>query len=165
METKKNNSDRIEILKAERVRQYEGYAEGLISKEAYLKEKERLTEEIDRLDAEMKEIASHEREDEQILRDIEKTSKKAEYVIGSPVLTQYISEQFIKNVYIHDRDRIEIVYKTEDLIGRTIARNNEIMDALSAKEGETEVSHHYQSQYVKLMRESNLIEKSGGKKP
>ena len=163
-ETKKNNSDRIEILKAERVRQYEGYAEGLISKDAYLKEKEKLTEEIELLEAELKEIANHEREDEQMLRDIEKTSQKAEYVIGSPILTQYISEQFIKNVYIHDWDRIEIVYKTEDLIGRTIARNNEIMDALTAKEGETEVSHHYQSRYVKLMRESNLIEKNGGKK-
>ena len=164
-EKKKDNTSRIAILKAERVRQYEGYAGGLITKEIYLKKKIELTEEIELLEAELKDIGNHEKEDEQMLKEIEGTAQKAEYVVGSPVLTQYIVDQFIKNVYVYDRDRIEVVYKTEDLINRTFKRNNEIMDALALEHGETEVSHHYQSRYVKFLRENNLNEKNKGKKP
>ena len=161
---KKDYAGRISILKAERVRQYEDYAGALITKEAYLKKKEELTEEIEHLEAEMREIVTHEKEDDLMLQEIEKTSQKAEYVMNSPILTQYIAEQFIQNVYVHGRHRIEIVYKTDDLVERIIARNNEIMDALTSEEGETEVSHHYQSRYVKILRENNLAEKYGGKK-
>ena len=163
-EKKENYAERIEILKAERVRQYEGYAQGLISKDTYLCKKEKLTEEIAQLESEMKDINSKEHSDGALLKEIENTVKKAEYVISSPVLTQYMVDQFIKNVYVFDYNRIEIVYKTEDLIERTIRRNNEIMDALSIHKGDTEVSHHYDSQYVRILRENNLLEKHGGKK-
>lgn len=163
-EKKKDNSGRIAVLKAERVRQYEGYAGGLISKESYLSKKEELTTEIEKLEAEMREMDNQERKDHELLKEVEETSKKADYVMSSPILTQYIVDQFIKNVYVHNYDKIEIVYKTEDLINRTIQRNNEIMDALSFREGETEVSHHYDSKYIKILRENNLLEKHGGKK-
>ena len=163
-EKKKDNAGRIAVLKAERVRQYEGYAGGLITKDAYLKVKAGLTEKIEKLEAEMKAVCDQERKDESLVKEVEKVSLKAGYVIDSPMLTQYIVDQFIKNVYVFDSDRIEIVYKTDDMIERAIRRNNEIVDALSKKDGEIEVSHHYRSRYVKILRENNLKEKGEGKR-
>ena len=160
-EKKKNQSSRIEILKAERVRQYEGYAQGLITKEVYLEKKKKMTDEIDRLEAEMKELNTQRQKDETLLSEIQSANDESGHVFNSPKLTKYIVEHFIENVYVHDYDRIEIVYKTEDLFERTIQRCNEILEVLSKSAGEG--SHHYNSEYVKRLRENNLFEKYGKK--
>ena len=37
-------------------------------------------------------------------------------------------ETFVKNVYVHDINRIEVVYVTEDIITKVIRRNNAVFD-------------------------------------
>lgn len=160
---RKDNTGRIDVLKAERVRQYEGYAARLITKEAYLKKKDELTAEIEKLEAEMAELNEQERSDRLLLQEVSKSNAKAKHALESPELTRSIVESFVKNVYVFDYDRIEIVYKTEDMVERVFRRNNEIQEALSIKDGETEVSHHYNSKYVQILREHNNLKIPGKK--
>ena len=156
---RKDNTGKIDVLKAERVRQYEGFAAGVITKEAYLKKKEELTAEIEILEKETAELNEQEKSDNLLLKEVSKCNRKAEHALEAPELTRSIAETFIKNVYMYDYDRIEIIYKTEDMVERVIQRNNEIEDALRIENGAKEVSHHYNSKYVKLLRERNNMKK------
>lgn len=49
------------------------------------------------------------------------------------------------------------------MVERVFRRNNEIQEALSIKDGETEVSHHYNSKYVQILREHNNLKIPGKK--
>ena len=129
-EKKSNGESKLKVLRAERVRAYESYAEGLITKAAYLKMKAKLTEEINVLDAEVKEIAGRIKEDRELVQETARMKRKAEQAEKSDVLTKKMVESFIANVYVHDYDRIEMEYYADDLVDRAIKRNNEIMDAV-----------------------------------
>jgi DNA invertase Pin-like site-specific DNA recombinase len=162
-ETKQREAEgKASILKAERVRQYEGFAAGLITKEAYLKKKESLTKEIERLEADISNADKEKTEDAAILRGLARGREKADHVIESDQLTRSMAEAFIRNVYVYDENRIEIEYMIEDLVMRAVERHNEITEALSV-EGGGEVSHRFDSPYVKALREKNKMSRTRGK--
>ena len=46
----------------------------------------------------------------------------------SITITRKMVETFVKNVYVHDINRIEVVYVTEDIITKVIRRNNAVFD-------------------------------------
>jgi len=152
-----DGKSRLDVLKAERIRQYEGFAEGKISKEEYLRKKKELNEEIECIEADLKALSERTKEDGEIVRDIVQNRRMARIVSEEQELTKKMVDCFIENVYVYDDDRLEIKYSLESLLDRTIKRNNEIMETVFPEEEGEAGSHHYDSDYVKLLREKNLI--------
>ena len=152
-----DGKSRLDVLKAERIRQYEGFAEGKISKEEYLRKKKELNEEIECIEADLKALNERTKKDGEIVRDIVQNRRMARIVSEEQELTKKMVDCFIENVYVYDEDRLEIKYSLESLLDRTIKRNNEIMETVFPEEEGEAGSHHYDSDYVKLLREKNLI--------
>ena len=119
---------KIDILKAERIRQYEGYAQGLIPAQEYLKKKNALTSEINELQAVLDKDKRELSEDYEALSLIHDGCEAAEIIKDDTELTRKMVETFVKNVYVHDIKRIEVVYVTEDIITKVIRRNNAVFD-------------------------------------
>ena len=108
----------IEKLKAEKIRQYEFYANGSITKEQYLRKKAELIRQIEDLEADIKtrnEEIDHQNE---LWESASNLKDKANGFSGEEKLTRKMVEAFIENVYIYDPDRIEIIFKHEDEIAR-----------------------------------------------
>ena len=109
------------LLKAERIRQYEAYAENIISKEMYLKSKAELAAEIDRIAAictQAQEILHTENE---LAEQISKTCDTADALGVEVNMTREIAEAFVDTVYICDDERIEVKFLFDDLLARAMA--------------------------------------------
>ena len=156
--------DRIRVLTAERVRQYEGYAQGLISREEYLERKEHLTEEITLLEKETLELERRQADDRKMIDGIQEAAVKARHALNSPFLTNYVVETFIKSVYLFECDRFEITYRTDDIVARTVQRSLEIMETVESGEKQEEGVCRYDSDQVKRLREINECMKAAGKR-
>ena len=108
----------IEKLKAEKLRQYEFYANGSIAKEQYLRKKTELMKRIEALESDIKlqtEECDHQSE---LWESASNLKNKAGSFAGEDKLSRKIAEAFIKDVYIYDPERIEIVFQHEDEIAR-----------------------------------------------
>jgi DNA invertase Pin-like site-specific DNA recombinase len=110
----------VSAWKAERIRQYEAYAEGTISIEQYLKKKEELTGKITALE---QQIASQRQESDgfQRLSDgLDTYSEQAKLFVHTKSLTRDMVEAFIDTVYVYGEEQIEVVFKFEDVLGLTM---------------------------------------------
>lgn len=125
----KYHESQIDILKAERVRQYEGYAQGLITSEAYIKKKAELTAEIEDHQQIVDKTRTELDEDYDVLTLVHDSCEAAEVIQDETALTRQMVESFIDKVYIHAENRIEVVYKTEDIIQKAIRRNNDLVES------------------------------------
>ena len=106
----------IETYKAERIRQYEAYAEGVISRETYLTKKEELTEKIDSLQATLDRLRSLIEEDNTMTDKFAKINEQAEQSMMFDTLTKEMSDAFIETVYVYDEKKIEVEFKFDDLL-------------------------------------------------
>jgi site-specific DNA recombinase len=106
----------IETYKAERIRQYEAYAEGVISREAYLSKKEELTGKIDSLQTALDRLRSLIEADNTMADEFVKINEQAERSMVFDTLTKEMSDAFIETVYVYDEKKIEVEFKFDDLL-------------------------------------------------
>lgn len=132
-ETSSRNSDveqkkmerEIEKLKAERIRQYEGYAEGIISRENYLQAKAELTEQISLMETALERAKALLEENEAVSDEIDRLRNQAEESMVYDTLTKEMADAFIDTVYIYDDKRIEVSFTFDDLFLEALEKQNE----------------------------------------
>ena len=124
----KSLATKADVLKAERIRQYEGYAAGLITPEAYLRKKKELTEQIELIQSEMQDLKQSIREDEEVMTTVSNTCEAAQIITEEEKLTKKMVDCFVKEVYAYGEERIEIVFTTEDVIRKALERNNYLVE-------------------------------------
>lgn len=112
----------IEILEAERIRQYEAYADGVITKETFQKKKEQIGAEISIKQEKINEVNAILEEAEEIRAGIEDITKEGERIVPERGLTREMAEAFIDRIYVYDKERIEVVFKSEDILTKAIEK-------------------------------------------
>lgn len=105
-------------LKAEKVRQYEAYAEGLITREEYIRKKNELTDKIAALEEASKSIESSFDENKELLETAEEMADLAEEFEESTRLTRKMVEKLINTVYAYDPEHYHIVFRFDDKIAK-----------------------------------------------
>ena len=115
----------IKQWKAEKLLQYELYADGSLSKELYLRNREELTERIER--AEQTLTANQEKISKQrdLIESAEHLSGLSRMYLGETELTYEIAQAFVERVFVYNRNRIEIVFRFEDEIQRILQNEEE----------------------------------------
>ena len=128
----------IRVMKEERIRQYEGYADGMITRAEYLAKKQKIDDKITKLEAELEEAEAVLAEEQRIVDEIKKISRanltgeeQADVADGvAPekhkphILTRALVEAFIDVIYVYDPDHIEIVFTCEDVMKAAIDRTS-----------------------------------------
>ena len=110
---------RIEILQMERIRVYEAFADGHISRDIYIKKKEKMTYETDQLKKEANTLAREADDADESRGQINEIVRIAECVMAEDGLTRETADRFIDTVYVHDPSHIEVKFIFEDLIENT----------------------------------------------
>lgn len=77
-----------------------------------------MQEEIDSLEEELRKARRAEDVQGEKIAAVDKVAEGAEMFTGN--LTDEIVERFIDTVYVYDSERIEIVYKLEDVVKREL---------------------------------------------
>ena len=113
---RKEIETQLDILKAERIRQYEAYAERTIEKDAYLKAKEELTKKIESYQNTYEQILEVTFKDGELMKEVESIKQEEEHLKLFGKLTRNIAEVFIEEVVIYDSKKIEIKFLFDDLI-------------------------------------------------
>ena len=106
----------IEVLKAERIRQYEAYADGVITREFYSNKKNEITEKIAALQAEIDRAEELKNPANTLEGQIDELSALASEYEKEPKLTREIVDAFIEEVFLFNGSDIEIRFKFEDVI-------------------------------------------------
>ena len=106
----------MDVYKAERIRQYEAYAEGVISREQYMEKREGLSAKIDSLQTALERIRTLIEEDTMMSEQMGKFNDKAEESMIHDVLTKEMANAFIETVYVYDEKTIEVEFKFDDLL-------------------------------------------------
>lgn len=109
---------KIEDRKAERVRAYENYASGHYEKEAYLIRKGELTEEINRLSAQLDFLRGETDTEDDIFGEVKQIREKTAQTMVFEKLTRAAVQSFIDTVYVYDAEKIEIKFLFDDVIDR-----------------------------------------------
>ena len=128
----KHIETQIRVMKEERIRQYEGYADGMITRQEYLAKKKKIDRKIEKLEAELVETREMLAEEQRILEEIKKIGRAddaeddgTEEQSEKPkphVLTRALVEAFIDTVYVYDMEHIEIVFTCEDVMKAAMDR-------------------------------------------
>lgn len=113
----------IKQWKTEKLLQYELYADGSLTKEAYLKNKEGLTHKIESAERRQSEILEKHGKQKELLEDAEHLNGLAKTYFGESELTYEIAQAFVENVYVYNLNRIEIVFRFEDEIKRILSES------------------------------------------
>ena len=133
----KHIETQIRVMKEERIRQYEGYADGMITRQEYIAVKAKIDRKIEKLEADLEEVRELLAEEQRILEEIKKISSAGVNETDSPdgeptedgpekpkphVLTRALVETFIDSVYVYDMEHIEIVFTCEDVMKKAMDR-------------------------------------------
>jgi DNA-binding ferritin-like protein len=112
----------IATMKAERIRQYEAYAEGLITREQYLLRKTELTEQIQKIQETLQRFWFVVEKDKTMTEEIIRINEQAnEQMIGDK-LTKKMVDTFIETVYVYDSKTIEVQFVFDDLLQEAIQK-------------------------------------------
>lgn len=112
----RNMEQELEKLKAERIRQYEAYAEGVVNQETYLKNKKDLNEKIEIIQDKYEQIQEVTSVEDNLMKDIRIVEKNAEEVNILKKMTRHIAETFVEEITIYDSEKIEIRFVFDDLL-------------------------------------------------
>lgn len=115
----------IEILKAEKLRQYEAYAEGILSKEEYIRKKEQIAQKISSTQQEVMEKTHALQSELEVTQSVEALMETSSHYEDEPRLTQELSDIYVDTVFVYDTERVEIVLNNEDVIRGIIDRIQE----------------------------------------
>ena len=115
----------VEILKAEKLRQYEAYAEGILSKEEYIRKKEQIAKKISSTQQEVMEKTDALQSELEVTQSVEALMETSSHYEDEPRLTQELSDIYVDTVFVYDTERVEIVLNNEDVIRGIIDRIQE----------------------------------------
>ena len=115
----------VEILKAEKLRQYEAYAEGILSKEEYIRKKEQIAQKISSTQQEVMEKTNALQSELEVTQSVEALMETSSHYDDEPRLTQELSDIYVDTVFVYDTERVEIVLNNEDVIRGIIDRIQE----------------------------------------
>ena len=118
----------VEILKAEKLRQYEAYAEGILPKEEYIRKKEQIAQKISSTQQEVMENTNALQSELEVTQSVEALMETSSHYEDEPRLTQELSDIYVDTVFVYDTERVEIVLNNEDVI-------REIIDRIQEKAG------------------------------
>ena len=121
----KSLSEELDKLKAEKIRQYEFYADGIITREQYIRKKSDLNDFMEKLESDCKAIGEEFDYQSEIWETASNMNAIAKKFAGEQRLSRPMVEAFIENVYIYDSNRIEIIFLHEDEIAKLIESLNE----------------------------------------
>lgn len=116
--SQKSMGAEIEKLKAEKIRQYEFYADGVISKDQYLRKKAELVSMIDALEAECREQSEEFDLQSELWESAVNLNSLTKEFSGEQKMSRQMVMAFIESVYIYEPKQIEIVFRHEDEIAR-----------------------------------------------
>lgn len=117
----KTLSKAIQQWKSEKLLQYELYADGSLAKDAYMKVKEELTKKIENAEQQLFQTMEKHNEQKELSETAEHLGGLAKGFFDETELTYEIAQAFIQNVYVYNKDRIEIEFRFEDEIKKLIA--------------------------------------------
>lgn len=112
----------IEILTAEKMRSYENYVNGEISRDGFMAEKRRLDGKIATLKERIEKIEDNVPEPTAVDGEVETVIEENGRIGNMDKLTQEMADAFIENVYIHAGGRMEIVFKGQDKVTQMCER-------------------------------------------
>lgn len=112
----------LEKLKAERIRQYEAYAEGVTRREEYLSEKKALSDKIEKMQTQYEQLQSITTEEDALMEDIKKVRENAEEVNILKKMTRQVAEEFVEEIIIYDSKQMEIKFVFDDLLAEIAHR-------------------------------------------
>ena len=115
----------VEILKAEKLRQYEAYSEGILSKEEYIRKKEQIAQKISSTQQEVTERTDALQSELEVTQSVEALMETSSHYEDKPRLTQELSDIYVDTVFVYDTERVEIVLNNEDVIREIIDRIQE----------------------------------------
>lgn len=115
----------IKQWKTEKLVQYELYADGSLTKEAYLRSKSDLTRKIEAAEQRQIELQEKHCEQKELQEDAEHLGGLAKSYLGESELTYEIAQAFIENVYVYNLNRIEIAFRFEDEIQKVMQSTEE----------------------------------------
>lgn len=106
----------LEQVQAEQVRQYEAYADGVISREQYIKKKQELSRKATELQTAL-DLADGIKEEEENNSDaLKEIADQGQTLCSSGRLTREMVYAFIEKVYVYDTNKVEVVFQCEDVI-------------------------------------------------
>lgn len=111
-----------DILKSERMRKYEAYAEGMITKDEYLSAKRELTDNINALQEEAERFSRLSAEEEAYKNKVASVVELLENEMKHEKITQDLADALIDTVYVYDKKRIEVVFTFEDILMKAMER-------------------------------------------
>ena len=119
IQTIRRDQQSLERLNALKIEEYEKYLDAKISKESYLKQKEKLNQEIDNTAAKISKLEA----EYQLLKfkNMESGNQFVEHFKGKQKIKELSRElvsELVESVYVFDEERIEIVWKFEDVLGK-----------------------------------------------
>lgn len=114
--TKSNTENEINTLKAEKIRQYELYADGIISKERYLAKRQELCNLIDGLENNLSQLSEEMSGQKELMEKATESEKDVKKFSDTRRLTKQIVKAFIQAIYVYDLNHIEIVFIHEDVL-------------------------------------------------
>lgn len=120
----KSLSEELDKLKAEKIRQYEFYADGIITREQYIRKKSDLNDFMEKLESDCKTRREEFDYQSELWETASNMNAIAKKFAGEQRLSRPMVEAFIENVYIYDSNRIEIIFLHEDEIAKLIASLN-----------------------------------------
>lgn len=106
----------LEILKAEKIRQYEAYAEGVLPREIFFKKKQILTDKIEELQKRYALVSKIDAKAEAMQKEINSVHGAIDKEGSFDKLTRQMAEIFVEQVTIYDSYRINITFKFEKII-------------------------------------------------
>ena len=109
-------------LKSERMRQYEAYAEEIITKDKYLLMKQQLTDKVNRNETEMERLTHLSVEESTYKNKVASAIELLDGEMQHEKITQELVDATIDTVYVYDKKRIEVVFKFDDILMRAIEK-------------------------------------------
>lgn len=106
----------VQQLKKERTGQYEAYAEGRITFEAYMDKKAELTVQIETWQNRLDRIRSRTEKGKAQSKELSQLLLRAQNSMESDTLTKEMAEAFIKTVYVYDQRKVSVEFIFDGLI-------------------------------------------------
>ena len=114
----KEAKKRLEYLKAEKIRQYEAYADGHLTREQFIDIKKELDEERKTYEERLSVLLEEDENEKNLQFELNRIETKAAGIMKGSKLTREMVNSFIDVIYLYDPEHIEIKFCFEDLLGQ-----------------------------------------------
>lgn len=123
-------SREMALLKEQKIRQYESYADGRITREAYLKKKAILAERIQNMEKEISEQDGLIDEQRDLWTSANEIMLLTEKYANDENISTEIVDAFINDIFVYDPRHVEIVFRFEDELKKY---NNRMLQGTGGK--------------------------------